>query len=149
MILSPSRGQVAQSARKSQGDAGQRFCNVLHNPQRYNGKVVTVSATYRQAEEASELYCLSCMDIGAVWVRFDPADQNQKEIAKALRPLKRRWGTLNGVFTGIFSGEGRYGHLGSYRYEMVIQDVRDVTLVDHLGAAPQRLPPTSASRVCH
>jgi hypothetical protein len=40
------------------------FCELVSNPELYNGKVVTVRATYKYGFEWQMLYCLDCLDKG-------------------------------------------------------------------------------------
>jgi hypothetical protein len=42
------------------------FCDLLRNPEKYNGKEVTVRATWSKGPEWSELYCLGCPDKSSV-----------------------------------------------------------------------------------
>jgi hypothetical protein len=50
-----------------------RFCDLVRNPAEYNGKTVTVRATYRYGFEWEELYCLDCLDKGKAWLEV-PSD---------------------------------------------------------------------------
>jgi hypothetical protein len=122
------------------------LCDVLRAPTRYDGQIVTVRGTFRAALEASELYCLGCTGLGAVYVSFD--SDNYKSIQKALHPLPRKIGTADGVFTGRFSANGRYGHMGAYHFQITVTSVRDVRLVDHQGFPPATLTADSRAKVC-
>jgi hypothetical protein len=44
------------------------FCDLVSNPEPYNGKEVTVRAGYKYGFEWSYLYCLTCKD--RVWLEF-------------------------------------------------------------------------------
>lgn len=37
------------------------FCDLLRNAEKYNGKEVTVRATWRYGFEWSQFYCLDCL----------------------------------------------------------------------------------------
>jgi hypothetical protein len=139
---------AAQEGGKAPNEAAISLCKVLASPQQYAGKTVTVRATYRVAFEASELYCLSCSEGDRVWVEFDSADGGDKA-AKALRRLiPHDNGTVNGVFTGVFRPDDRYGHLGAYQHQLSVGSVSHLKLVDHLGSVPARLSSESRKKVC-
>jgi len=46
------------------------FCDLLRNPDTYDGKEVTVRATYRYGFERQQLYCLECIDKGRAWLEL-------------------------------------------------------------------------------
>src|SRR5258708_16468827 len=56
------------------------FCELVRNPELYNGKEVTVRATYKYGFEWQMLYCLDCLDKGKAWLElpidFDYASVN-------------------------------------------------------------------------
>jgi hypothetical protein len=60
------------------------FCDLVRNPDKYDGHEVSVRATYRYGFEWQELYCLDCKDKGKAWLEapFDLDDA-------AIRPLRR------------------------------------------------------------
>jgi hypothetical protein len=60
------------------------FCDLVRNPDKYDGQEVSVRTTYRYGFEWQELYCLDCKDTGKAWleVPFDLDDA-------AIRPLRR------------------------------------------------------------
>ena len=60
------------------------FCDLVRNPDKYDGQEVSVRATYRYGFEWQELYCLDCKDKGKAWleVPFDLDDA-------AIWPLRR------------------------------------------------------------
>ena len=61
------------------------FCELVRNPELYNGKVVTVRATYKYGFEWSMLYCLDCLDKGKAWleIRADLDDRSLKATKRA------------------------------------------------------------------
>ena len=44
------------------------FCDLVRNPEKYNGEEITVRATYRYGFEWSQLYCLDCAKKGKAWL---------------------------------------------------------------------------------
>ena len=61
-----------------------KFCDLLRNHAPYNGKEVTVRASYRYGFEWSYLYCLDCPDQDHVWLEF--SDDLDDASQKALKP---------------------------------------------------------------
>jgi hypothetical protein len=120
------------------------LCSVLDSPETFAGKTVTVSATYRVAFENSELYCLGC-DKGLVWAVL--SDEGGKKISK-LHKRKHVGATINGVFTGVLEGPGRFGHMGAYRYQFKIDRATSLKLIAD-GIVAERLDPEKRKLVCH
>lgn len=96
------------------------FCDLVRNPDKYNGQEVRVRATYRYGFEWQELYCLDCKDKGKAWleVPFDLDDA-------AIRPLRRApkgAGIVNLTLQGVFvSGNHHFGHMGMYHLQVRCQ----------------------------
>ena len=94
------------------------FCDLVNNPELYDGKVVRVRAFYRVGFEWSQMYCAECVDgETSTWVEFeDEMCRGSKE------PKDDR--TSSVVFVGKFYGSGRgYGHLNAYRFRFVVSCV--------------------------
>jgi hypothetical protein len=104
-----------------------RFCDLVRNPAEYNGKTVTVRATYRYGFEWEELYCLDCLDKGKAWLEV-PSDLDDASV-KALRRGPKGAGIVNLTVQGIFISGGHFGHQNFYRYKFVAQRVADVAVV--------------------
>src|SRR6185312_16489199 len=95
-----------QSNKSKPGLAPQELCEVLRDSEFYNGKQVTVRATFRLGKKQSQLYCMACIDGGRVWMReLLPA---RGEVAPGLKKLNdlilenEKGITVNGIFTGTF-----------------------------------------------
>ena len=129
------------------------LCEVLKETQQYDGKQITVKATYRNAVETSQLYCLACIDRGSVWMReLLPRDGEISPGVRKLNELLHEGGpgvTVNAVFTGIFRGPGQYGYLGASTYQIDVQEVREVELIYRGPLAPERLPEEIKKKICH
>jgi hypothetical protein len=141
------------ASKQSQSPPVMHLCDVLKETQQYDGKQITVRATYRSGIETSQLYCLACIDRGRVWMReLLPRDGAISPGVKKLNELLHEAGpgiTVNGIFTGIFRGPGQYGYLGASTYQIDVQEIRDVELVYRGPAEPERLPEEIKKKVCH
>ena len=102
-----------------------RFCDLVQNPDEYNGKEVAVRATYRYGFEWQELYCLNCVQKGKAWLEL-PDDEG---ISKALRHVPKGAGIVNATFQGVFLSGGHFGHMGGYAYKFVARKVSDVVVL--------------------
>ncbi len=105
----------------------QHLCELLRHPEKFNGKVVKVRATHRYGYEWSQLYCLSCRELGNVWLEI-PLDLD-KGTEKALKKMPKDAGIVNITVEGVFRAGGTYGHLNGYRYQLTAQKIRDVAVV--------------------
>jgi hypothetical protein len=103
------------------------FCDLVKNSQIYNGKVVTVRATYKYGYEWQYLYCLTCLDRGKVWLEI-PSDLDDASV-KALKRTPKGAGTVNLTVQGVFMSGGTYGHLNGYQYQFVAHKVSNVAIV--------------------
>jgi hypothetical protein len=96
------------------------YCELIRNPDRYNGKRVRISAVYRYGYEWSELYCLECATESKTWVEFtDSFSSSAKEsIRKKLDDNGFKGRTLLVTMVGKFDAGGGYGHMGAYRLRL-------------------------------
>jgi hypothetical protein len=92
------------------------FCDLVKNPEHYNGNEVTVRATYRYGFEWQYLYCLSCPDSGKVWLEI--ADDLDDASVKALKRAPKGAGTINLTVHGVFMSGRRYGHENGYQFQI-------------------------------
>ena len=122
------------------------FVDVVQRAKEFDGKRISVRATYRYGFENSELYCLPSSEMARVWLRYAP------DLPKATQDIKKRFpkgaGTVNGIFTGIFRGtRGAYGD-GGYDYQLEVENIGNVEVISKSGAGPDRLQPGERSKVC-
>ena len=103
------------------------FCDLVRSPERFNGKEVTVRATYHYGFEWRQLYCLDCLDKGPAWLEipYDLDDASEK----ALKRLPEGAGIVNITVQGTFMGRGSYGHLGGYHYQLVAKKITNVAVI--------------------
>jgi hypothetical protein len=143
-----------QNNRSKPGQAPRmELCAVLRDSEFYNGKQVTVRATFRLGRNQSQLYCMACMEGGRVWMReLLPA---RGEVAPGLKKLNdlilenEKGITVNGIFTGTFRGAGQYGRLGAFTYQIDVQEVSEIELVSATGIDPEDLSKEMMKKVCH
>lgn len=102
------------------------FCELLKNPEQYNGKEVTVRATWRYGYEWSDFYCLDCLDQGKTWLQV-PSNLDDAS-TKALRRIPKA-GIVNITVRGIFMSNGHFGHLNGYPYQLVTQRVSNAAVI--------------------
>ncbi|HKD79675.1 MAG TPA: hypothetical protein VKH81_08275 [Candidatus Angelobacter sp.] len=128
------------------------LCEVLRNSEFYEGKQITVRATFRLGRKQSQLFCMACIDGGWVWMReVLPASGEIAPGLKALNDLiqeNEKGIMVNGVFTGTFRGPGVYGRLGAFTYQIDVQEVREIELISHAGPDPEDLSAAMKKKVC-
>lgn len=128
------------------------LCEVLRNSEFYEGKPITVRATFRLGRKQSQLFCMACMDEGRVWMR--EILPSGGEIAPGLKKLNdliqenEKGITVNGVFTGTFRGPGVYGRLGAFTYQIEVQEVREIEVIYNAGPDPEDLPKEIKEKAC-
>jgi len=142
-----------QDNKSKPGQVPQKLCEVLRDSEFYNGKQVTVRATFRLGRKQSQLYCMACIDGGRVWMReLLPA---RGEVAPGLKKLNdlilenEKGITVNGIFTGTFRGAGQYGRLGAFTYQIDVQEVSEIEFVSATGIDPEDLSKEMMKKVCH
>jgi hypothetical protein len=139
-----SRKATAQQISKSDSIS---FCDLLRNPEKYDGKEVTVSASYRYGFEWQEIFCLDCRDKGKTWLEMDD-DIITAESERILKRLPKNDGTVNALFTGIFvSSRSSFGD-GGYRFGFLLKKISQAKVVTKSGWAPEQLPDKIRKKVC-
>ena len=103
------------------------FCELVRNPELYNGKEATVRATYKYGFEWQMLYCLDCLDNGKAWLEL-PIDLDDASV-NALKRAPKGAGTVNLTVHGVFMSGAHYGHESMYRYKFVAHKVSNVVVV--------------------
>ena len=103
------------------------YCDLIHHPDRYDGKVVRMSATYRLGFEWAEFYCLDCLDKDRrTWVDFE--DELCPK-SKKIQDNGFRGRTVNVQVVGTFRGSGgRYGD-GGYHFKFVVSCVEQAQTI--------------------
>ena len=123
-----------------------QYCDLIHNPKKFDGKNVAVRATYRYGHEWRELVGMKCSDKGRTWVEF--ISENDETIRSALRKAPRDQGTLNASFYGkIYSSYVSYGD-DDYSFKFEIESIKDVKIVSKNGWEPSRLSNKEQKKLC-
>ena len=106
------------------------YCDLVRHPDKYNGKEVSVRATYKYGFEWEELYCLECKEKGKTWLELIPASLD-KASEKALNRVPKGAGIVNVTVQGGFTlvSGGHFGHLNGYPYKFVASKVSNVEVV--------------------
>jgi len=103
------------------------FCDLVRNPEKFNGKEVTVRATHRYGFEWEELYCLDCLDKGKAWLEI--SDDIDDSSQKALKRAPKGAGIVNLTVSGTFVSGSTYGHSNGYRYKFVARKISNVSVI--------------------
>jgi hypothetical protein len=153
-ILFISSGHARLQDNKSKPSAPParvELCEVLRNSEFYEGKQITVRATFRLGRKERQLFCMACID-GRVWMR--EILPSGGEIAPGLKKLNdliqenEKGIIVNGIFTGTFRGPGVYGLLGAFTYQIDVQEVRQIEVIYSAGPDPQDLPKEIQKKAC-
>lgn len=122
-----------------------QYCDLIKNPEDYDGKVVTLRATYRYGFEWQEIYCLKCRNLGKTWLEIWDITKKSKKI---LKKFPNDDGTVNAIFTGIFqSSKGPFGN-GGYRFRFKLKEISQAELITKSGADPRQLPEEIRKKIC-
>lgn len=145
-LLVCSFGQVSLGQGSTRSKAID-YCELLRSPTDFDGKKVTVKATYRYGFEWQELFCLPCRDIGKTWLEIED-DLISSRSRKTLKKLPKDGGTVTAIFTGRFeSSKGPFGD-GSYRFRFVLNEIEQPELVSKSGFDPTQFPKDVQEKIC-
>jgi hypothetical protein len=123
------------------------FCDLVRRPGDYDGKSVSVHASYRYGFEWQELYCMDCLGAGRTWLEL-PAELSD-DAKRAFRYAPKWQGTLNGTFRGVFQAKsGAFGD-GGYKFRLVLESAANVKVISRSSYGPEALPQAERQRVCH
>lgn len=111
------------------------FCDLVRNPEKYNGKEVIVRATYRYGFEWSQLYCLDCLDQDKAWLEMPVDSDNTTD--RSLKKLPKGAGIVNLTVQGVFVSGGTFGHLNAYRYKIEAYKIKDVAVLQNGMKPPE------------
>lgn len=105
------------------------LCDVLRKPAQYQGKELIITAGFRVGYEWQVLVCYDCQGNGCngdcgklydVWVEFERGVKGSSKLPKvaAFDQLEKV------TFQGTLQRPGTYGHLGGYRYQFNVNEVK-------------------------
>ena len=122
------------------------FRDLIERPNEYDGRRVSVNATYAYGFEWQEMYCMKCRGGGKTWLELPPT--GTRAMRRALRKVPKWQGTLNARFKGVFHAKsGAFGD-GGYRFQFVLEAVTDVNIISRSGGAPESLTKAERARLC-
>jgi hypothetical protein len=125
------------------------YCDLMRSPERYRGKVVRVSAIYRYGFEWSELYCLECVSEARTWVDLDESfvSSTKAKLRKKIGPHGAKGRTVGVTLVGRFDVGGGYGHMGAYRFRLMVDRLEDAKVILDDSPSPSALPKEVLSRI--
>jgi hypothetical protein len=125
------------------------YCDLVRNPERHKQKLVRVSAVYRYGYEWSELYCLECATEGKTWVDFDESfsSSTKASIKKKLGDNGFKGRTVLVTMVGKFDAGGGYGHMGAYRFRLLVSQVEKADVILNDSPSPNALPKQVLTRI--
>jgi hypothetical protein len=106
------------------------FCDLMRNPEKYNGKEVTVRATWRYEFEQSQFYCIDCSLKEMTWLDVWPSKLDD-ESTKAFHQIPKGHGIVNITVQGTFQSGDHFGHLGAYSYQITVHKISNVSVVSN------------------
>jgi hypothetical protein len=125
MLLIASLGSNAFQAKQPASEAAPTisYCELLREPNLYQGKFVRVAATWNYGFEWSYLYHRECMSrVNKAWVEFVDEDAGCQQTKKVTKRLKDGFDNkADVVAVGTLSGGGGYGHMNGYQYQFTIK----------------------------
>lgn len=103
------------------------FCDLMRNSEKYNGKEVTVRATWRYGFEWSQFYCIDCSLKEMTWL--DVSSDLDDASSRALKQIPKGAGIVNITVQGTFRSGGHFGHMNGYRNQFIARKVSQVKIV--------------------
>jgi hypothetical protein len=131
-----------------------RLCDVLKNPSQYKSKELLITAGFRVGFEWQVFVCYECTStckecndqreqLYDVWVKFEQGVKGASKLPKV-----KAFDQLEKVtFQGTFEGPGSYGHLGGYRYQFNVNEVKAAVRVWKLNRKQNDAPPDVKAKV--
>lgn len=122
------------------------YCDLMLKPDEYDGRRVSVYASYRYGFEWQELLCMRCSSLGRTWLEFPT--EPPEGMRRVLRKAPRWQGTLNGTFKGVFRAAPRSFGDGGYRFQLDLELLTDVKVISRSGGVPESLKESERKRLC-
>jgi hypothetical protein len=113
--------QIKQTATESVPTIS--YCELLREPNLYQGKLVRIAATWNYGFEWSYLYHRECMEQrNKAWVEFVDDEEGCPQTEKVSKRLKDGFDNkADVVAVGTLSGGGGYRHMNGYKYQFTIK----------------------------
>jgi hypothetical protein len=118
------------------------YCDLMRQPAQYNGKVIRVSAIYRYGFEWSTLYCPECIDETQTWIGFSETfiSSTKRSLRKKIGENGFRGKTVKVKLVGRFDGGGGYGHMGVYKYRIIVDRLEEAEVILKDSPSPNVVP---------
>jgi len=141
-------GTLSRATAQNQKYPTVSYCDLMRSPEQYRGKVVRVSAIYRYGFEWSELYCLECVSEARTWVDLDETfvSSTKANLRKKIGPHGVTGRTVRVTMVGRFD-VGGYGHMGAYRFRLMVDRLEDAKVIVDDSSLPSALPKKVLSRI--
>ncbi|MBX3291018.1 MAG: hypothetical protein KF855_17040 [Acidobacteria bacterium] len=109
------------------------ICDLIHQPELYDGKTIRVSAAYRYGFEWSEIFCSRCWsrDKNRIWVSFGDTFENsvsrRNKQLLGIKSTSNEGRTLAVTFHGRFSATSpKDSHASEYSFGFVVEKAEKV-----------------------
>jgi hypothetical protein len=127
----------AQTNRSAKSDIPTvSFCELIQNPELYNGKEVRFRAQYLSEFEASAFGDSNCTTKGKqTWVEFDRESIKASTKPELYRKVEEQvfrcgdnyWCVTEMLVTGVFHADDKgYGHLFQYRFMVTVKNIEEI-----------------------
>jgi hypothetical protein len=100
------------------------LCELIQHPEKYNGQLVKIRATWVYGFEWSYVHCLDCDS--RVWLDTSDLDEQSQ---KAIKHIPKGAGIVNIDVEGVFRAGDSFGHLGGYRYQLTAHTIAHPTSI--------------------
>lgn len=144
VCLSPllAGASSARTAARDEERAAVSYCELMRNVEKYDGKRIRVFAVYRYGFEWSELYCPACLNKARIWVDLDESfvSSTKPSVRKRIGEHGFKGRTVKVVMVGRFDAGGGYGHLGAYRFRLLVSRLEKADVILNDSPSPNALP---------
>jgi hypothetical protein len=124
---------VALSASSASPQPTMTFCELIQHPEKYNGQLVKVRATWIYGYEWTYLHCLDCD--AQVWLETEQLDEESK---KAIKHMPKWTGIVNVDVEGVFETGRTFGHMNGYKYQLKAEKIANPTVLSKGTKAPEK-----------
>ena len=119
------------------------LCDLVHNPDIFEGKEVRLRATYLSNSKVASLVDQNCMAKDKqTWVEFDGLSIKASAASELYEKLEEqilcgkcggdnKWRETEMLVTGIFhGGDMGHGRLGKYRFMVTVKNVEEIGMTE-------------------
>ena len=119
------------------------LCDLVHNPEIFDGKEVRLRATYLANSKVASLVDQNCMAKDKqTWVEFDGISIKASASAELYEKVEEqilcgkcgddnKWRETEMLVTGIFHGDDTgHGRLGKYRFLLTVKNVEELGVTE-------------------